>query len=34
MSTKKSNKIQNYFTLTKKEKEVDLDELIFINPPG
>lgn len=32
MSTKKSNKIRNYFTLTKKEKEVDLDELIFINP--
>ena len=32
MSTKKSNKIQNYFTLTKKKKEVDLDELIFINP--
>ena len=32
MSTKKNNKIRNYFTLTKKEKEVDLDELIFINP--
>lgn len=32
MSTKKNNKIRNYFTLSKREKEVDLDELIFINP--